>query len=120
MKYSTLCWECKWAAGKDEKCPWVREFEPVPGWKAVPSKIRMAEKENGYIDSFDVYECPLFEPVRNRKAPIVVAKISRAEKERLVKKLRFEENKTIIQIANDIGCDMRTVYYILRKIKGDD
>ena len=56
-KHDTLCWQCEKAGGK---CSWSKDFTPVEGWKAVPTKVKAAERK-GYIDSFDVYECPEFE-----------------------------------------------------------
>ena len=68
-KHSQLCWDCQKACGG---CSWSRDFTPVPGWKAKPTKIisyttngsgRRATKKKFYIDSFAVYECPEFEPL---------------------------------------------------------
>ena len=56
---ATICWDCQKATGG---CSWSRGFEPVEGWKAVPTKAygkSTSEKER-WIDSFDVYECPEF------------------------------------------------------------
>lgn len=55
MKKYTLCWTCQNAYNG---CPWSRNFEPVPGWQATPTKIKMGES---YIDSFQVHECPMFQ-----------------------------------------------------------
>ena len=52
----TLCWDCKRA---DKMCPWSINFEPVPGWDAIPTKI-MAPY--GTIPSYHVRRCPLFIP----------------------------------------------------------
>ena len=55
-KNSTLCWNCEKATGG---CSWSRDFTPVEGWKAKPTKI----KEDGgktIIDSFIVKKCPEF------------------------------------------------------------
>ena len=59
-KHSTLCWECTKNAGK---CSWSRNFTPVKGWKAIPTKIKVEKRKKWgeLIDSFDVYECPEFE-----------------------------------------------------------
>lgn len=57
-KHDTLCWQCEKAGGN---CSWSKNFTPVEGWKAIPTKIKLLEREKGYIDSFDVYECPEFE-----------------------------------------------------------
>ena len=48
----TLCWDCKNCTSPDV-CPWVRDFTPVPGWKAKLNSFRE-------YDSYLVIECPLF------------------------------------------------------------
>lgn len=62
MKHNTLCWNCEKACGR---CSWSKNFTPVEGWKAVPTKIACGYKYGGVkphiVDSFDVYECPEFE-----------------------------------------------------------
>jgi hypothetical protein len=66
-KHSTLCWDCEKACGK---CSWSREFVPVKGWKAIPTKLFQYTTGKGrkriayYTGSFDVYECPEFEPLK--------------------------------------------------------
>ena len=60
-KHSTLCWDCDKACGK---CSWSKRFKPVDGWKAVPTKVWIGgESRHPWGDSFDVYECPEFEPL---------------------------------------------------------
>ena len=58
--HSTICWDCEKQCGK---CDWSREFKPVEGWKAIPTKIvtRGRKYNDGMIDSYNVYECPEFE-----------------------------------------------------------
>lgn len=51
-KGESLCWICKKAI---YGCSWSQRFEPIPGWKAKPVKLR------GGADSYRVQECPLFE-----------------------------------------------------------
>ena len=60
-RHATLCWDCAKAV---KGCSWSRDFEPVPGWKAVPTKIygKARSDDNRRIDSFAVYECPEFVP----------------------------------------------------------
>lgn len=53
----TLCWDCA-KATKGDECPWVRKFEPVPGWVAKKTIIEQSKGE--YTDSYKVKECPLF------------------------------------------------------------
>lgn len=55
-KNSIICWNC---ANAVKGCSWAREFIPVDGWEAVPTKI----KEDGgkrLVDSFIVKKCPEF------------------------------------------------------------
>ena len=61
-KQATLCWDCQNAL---LGCEWSREFKPVKGWNAIPTKIAMSysadgTKETRTIDSYLVYECPKF------------------------------------------------------------
>ena len=52
---STLCWKCANACGG---CDWSREFKPVDGWEATPTKVY--QNVNQYIDSYIVNKCPEF------------------------------------------------------------
>lgn len=55
----TLCWDCGNSCGG---CAWSREFKPVDGWEAEPTKVKVADT-NQYvrlIDSFIVRSCPEF------------------------------------------------------------
>ncbi len=126
QKHSTLCWECEWAGGKDKKCPWANNFEPVPGWKAKPTKIlrqsQTSRIKREYVDSFDVYECPMFELITEIKQNLFEKagrrrKRRKEEKLKAVKKLRFEDGKTIEEIAYSIDIDERTVCRLLKEIK---
>ena len=60
-KHSTLCWDCEKAGGG---CSWSKSFTPVEGWTAIPTKVRSDSLSIRHIDSFDVYECPEFEPLK--------------------------------------------------------
>ncbi len=53
----TLCWECKNACGK---CSWSKNFVPVKGWEALPTKIKGSFESETVIDSFLVINCPEF------------------------------------------------------------
>ena len=55
-KAPTLCWCCENATSN--YCPWVEKGDPVPGWRATPTKI----KQNGRVvcDSYHVNSCPMF------------------------------------------------------------
>ena len=52
----TLCWRC--AKAINNGCSWSERFEPVQGWTAVETGIKM----NGIMDkSYLVKDCPEFE-----------------------------------------------------------
>ena len=55
-KAPSLCWCCENATSN--YCPWVEKGEPIPGWRATPTKI----KQNGKVvcDSYHVHSCPMF------------------------------------------------------------
>lgn len=63
---TTLCWECAKNGGL---CSWSKNFTPVEGWEAIPTKIqaRGAYNEHGEIDSFKVISCPEFELMERLK-----------------------------------------------------
>lgn len=48
----TKCWTCKNACGG---CSWSRDFQPVPGWNAVPT---FHPSNVGNENSFHVISCP--------------------------------------------------------------
>lgn len=74
IKQSTLCWNCKKASGL---CSWSKDFTPVEGWKAEPTKIWIGNgSQNPYDDSYLVHECPEFEPLD----PLKMLKVEDAEK----------------------------------------
>ena len=50
---NTLCWSCGRACGG---CSWSREFKPVKGWEAVPTRI------HDEVDSYHVIHCPKYLP----------------------------------------------------------
>lgn len=58
-KIHTLCWDCKNALGG---CEWSKaeDYGPVPGWEAIPTKIRIDVKHGIETDSFIVLKCPRF------------------------------------------------------------
>lgn len=66
-KHNQLCWDCEKACGG---CSWSKDFIPVKGWDAVPTKVRngttskKGEHIVSVIDSFEVRECPEFEPLK--------------------------------------------------------
>ena len=79
-KHSQLCWYCDKAGGK---CSWSRDFTPVQGWKAKPTKVPAYTTGNGkkkkkiYLDSFEVHECPEFEPLKLKDEAELIKLIKR-------------------------------------------
>ena len=61
-KHTQLCWLCQKAGGN---CSWSKNFTPVEGWTAFPTKIRCRESKTGFFDSYDIYECPEFELLKS-------------------------------------------------------
>ena len=53
-KRMCICWFCDKADGK---CPWSRNFEPVPGWDATPVVVK--DKE-GDMRTYHIKSCPQF------------------------------------------------------------
>lgn len=102
---SSLCWDC---ANACRKCPWSRDFKPVPGWEATPTKVYQAEGK--YEDSFFVHSCPMFEKDNiNSLAPISSAII--AEKlgvsRRTVQRMHMKE---LIEKCRQVGIELEVVY----------
>ena len=58
----TLCWKCNKACGD---CSWSehKNNTPVPGWTAIPTKVKLNNNELG--DSYIVIACPEFEEDRH-------------------------------------------------------
>ena len=64
-KEPTLCYSC---ARAYSLCPWSKRFEPIEGWDAVPTKLKVGQSRNGSgeivpqkeIDSYLVINCPMF------------------------------------------------------------
>ena len=54
IKPDQLCWSCQNACGG---CSWSKSFTPVKGWKATPTKIKVAP-EMPYCDSYLITACP--------------------------------------------------------------
>lgn len=55
---SNICFMCAKACGN---CAWSRSFEPVPSWKAKPTKIKFSRGKMRYeVDSYWIVWCPEF------------------------------------------------------------
>lgn len=64
----SICGECQRPIGT---CSWNREFKPVPGWTATPTRILMyttmkGTSQPGYVDSYNVTDCPLYIPPKRQ------------------------------------------------------
>ena len=89
----SICGECQQSS---LVCPWSREFKPVPGWTASPTRILMytttkGEQKPGYADSYNVTACPLYIPPQRgsknrpsayKKSAIIAEDIDTHEKTR--------------------------------------
>lgn len=51
-----LCWTCKRASNENAGCPWVKNFDPVPGWDAIFRDDR--DIPGG---TYEIRGCPLYE-----------------------------------------------------------
>jgi hypothetical protein len=58
---ATICWDCKNAV---KGCSWSKDFKPVDGWEAIPTKILQKDNRFGRYDktlnSYIVISCPQF------------------------------------------------------------
>lgn len=80
----TICWTCKFCTGatlrnpnqKDKNkfftCPWATQHQPVPGWSATETKLKVAPKQ--IIDSYFVHECPYYVPDLEAKIAAMTTK----------------------------------------------
>lgn len=53
----TLCWDCEKAVGGSD-CPWANKLEPVEGWEAISTTVKMTPGRG--VESFVVKKCPMF------------------------------------------------------------
>lgn len=53
----TICWDCKNATGG---CSWSKDFTPVDGWKAKPTKIKAVTRNTKMHNSYIVLSCPQY------------------------------------------------------------
>lgn len=76
---TNICFKCKWANTrynynkdtKRHKCEWIGYGHPMPDeWTdAKPTQINYGYKENGYIDTYCIKACKMFEPDPPRAKP---------------------------------------------------
>lgn len=59
----TLCWSCR--VPGTGGCEWDRDFKPVEGWEANPTKLRLWEKGGNGTDSFCVISCPKYQKIES-------------------------------------------------------
>ena len=121
----TLCWECEKAGGK---CSWSKNFTPVEGWNAIPTKISCGYKKNGtephFIDSFQVLECPEFEKMEELKRRAAEKKPKKKKYEQYTK---YKTNdyaeihrlhdlgKSYKEIANILGVSDKSIYRAMQR-----
>ena len=59
----SLCWKC---SNSGAECPWLDNFTPVPGWKAVRSDYRLWRPDGVIVlDTYRVIKCPLFRRIEH-------------------------------------------------------
>lgn len=51
----SICWDCNLAVCK---CPWSKNFEPIPGWDVEERKIK--QSPGIFTETYFVKSCPLF------------------------------------------------------------
>lgn len=134
VEEGTLCWTCKWAAGKDGKCPWSREFKPVEGWEATPDRILITsatQTPDGvarYSETYTVHKCQLYEldptVIEHKKMMAMLLEESRMEYKAEVEELEAEVERLWIvehvdnaEIAERLDIPLWRLYKIRKKIK---
>ncbi len=75
-----------------------------------------------FVDSYDVYDCPQFELLEAIKIKIANMRRSKPQPRTpsneivsLIRKMYFEEKMNTQDIANQLGCSRRNIYYIIKK-----
>lgn len=145
-KRETLCWGCEKA---QKKCSWSKNFEPVKGWDAKPTKVYIREEtlpsgkvKRYYEDSFCVRKCPEFEPLKGMKKDPTIDDVKwlrsfnkqerirkhtetdlqkqRREFKELILKMVLEEKKHVPSLAKELGCTRGWIYKIIRKEREND
>lgn len=89
-RLNTLCWICKKSCGGENGCSWFNGFKPVPGWKAIETKLKV-NPFRPLIKSYKVICCPQFE------------------------KDNFVVKKTQRQQAKGLGISVRTLQRRIKK-----
>ena len=64
------------------------------------------------MDSFDVYECPMFELMEEIKIKLVENVSPKNKTLCIILKMLFEERKTYQEIADELGCAKNNIYKI--------
>lgn len=55
---TNICFECANACGG---CSWSRDFEPVEGWTATPTKVKVCYvRKKVWEDTYKIDDCPEF------------------------------------------------------------
>lgn len=58
MRKEQLCWDCKNACANS--CCWMRDYTPVPGWKAQVVARKKSDQGAYLGQSFFIKSCPNF------------------------------------------------------------
>lgn len=101
---ATLCWRCGNACAK---CSWSKDFTPVEGWVAIPTKVK--DSHEGTIDSFLVLKCPQFDDdtdqyhPNNKIAPPIVKFRTTANKSPLRRKIEALPREELERYIDEIA-----------------
>ena len=64
---SNICWDCAYPISK---CPWMHKGEPVIGWTAKKTKLRLGTDKHGknvFNDTYHITGCTLYAPYPNER-----------------------------------------------------
>lgn len=104
MKES-LCWRCRKSGAS--ACSWDINFTPVDGWTATPTKIR--NRDNGYVESFLVHQCPLFQQEEQTdRYAAAYGRPSKLADEQIMRLLNLGHTAT--ETARLLGVHVNTIY----------
>ena len=115
-KPQSLCWRCRRAIIGG--CPWVDEWEPVPGWEAIPDSNRTTLVA-GSLETYTVLSCPLLKcdaPDHLKKPPGQREYMVNGLNERIYHAKPIEDNDAAIMLAAAIikqACEDWLTYWRL-------
>ena len=58
---ANICFNCKNSVPDDcgHGCPWSRKFEPIPGWTAEPTTLKVGYGQP--VETYHITACPMFD-----------------------------------------------------------